>query len=356
MERARAPAVPRRGRGRDSAKMMTLEARAQRAAAWLDANSRRLAWAAIAAGVAAAALRLTSGFDALAATPFLAAAGLAGFWITRDRSDWTTLAAYAVAIAFFTQLRDAADETGVAVMSAYVIDWERWLFAGDVPSAWLQARVPGFGEGGWLSWLSAFIHWTWFFFPHAVVLAAYFLARKQTRRVAIIMTVTFYAGVALYYLAPTAPPWMAAEQGLIGGVVREMESIGPIILGQSFYAWAFEAMAEPNPTAAMPSLHFAASFVVVMIGLVLRSRALTGIAALYSAVLAFSLVYLGEHYFADVIAGGIVAAAAFGGAEAARWLALTLRSRWDEVERAWSEAWREAREGMRRKPGRLGMR
>lgn len=340
----------------DPAGQMTLDARWQRALDWLDQHSRRLAWAAIAAGAVAAALRLSGGIDSIPAIPFMAAAGLAGFWITRERSDWTTLAAYVLAIAFFTQLRDSADETGVAVMSAYVIDWERWLFAGDLPSAWLQARAPGFGEGGWLSWLAAFTHWTWFFFPHAVVLAAYFISRRQTRRVAIIMAATFYAGVALYFFVPTAPPWLAAQQGLLSGVVRELDSIGPIILGRGFYDWAFQAMAEPNPVAAMPSLHFAASFVVVMIGLVLRSRAITAVAALYSALLAFSLVYLGEHYFADVIAGAIVAASVFGGAEAARWLWLALSSRWGEIERAWIRGWGEAREGMRRKPGRLGMR
>ena len=54
MERADAPVAEQSGGGRDSAKTMTLEARAQRAAAWLDANSRRLAWAAIGAGAAAA--------------------------------------------------------------------------------------------------------------------------------------------------------------------------------------------------------------------------------------------------------------------------------------------------------------
>ena len=320
--------------------------------AWVDDNSRRLAWALLAVGAAVAGLRLAVGFEDLAAWPIMAAAGLAGFWLTRGRSDWTALAAYLVAIAFFTQLRDAADETGIAVMSAYVLDWERWMFAGEVPAAWLQARMPGFGEGGAISWLAAFTHWTWFFFPHAVVLAAYFLARRQTRRVAIIMAGTFYAGAALYLLVPTAPPWMAAEQGLLAGVARELDSIGPIILGESFYAWAFEAMAEPNPTAAMPSLHFAASFVVVMIGLVLRSRALTAIALLYSAALAFSLMYLGEHYAADILAGAAVAAGVFCGAEAVRWLALAARRRWGDAE----AVWREVSEGLRRKPGRLGMR
>ena len=67
---------------------------------------------------------------------------------------------------------------------------------------------------------------------------------------------------------------MAAEQGLIGR--RDCYEVctpwARLSWAPSFYDWAFEAMAEPNPSAAMPSLHFAASFVVVGVGIVLRSR------------------------------------------------------------------------------------
>lgn len=64
----------------DLAGPMTFDARWQRALDWLDQHSRRLAWAAIVAGAAAAALRLAGGLDTLLAVPFMAAAGLAGFW------------------------------------------------------------------------------------------------------------------------------------------------------------------------------------------------------------------------------------------------------------------------------------
>ena len=60
----------------------------------------------------------------------------------------------------------------------------------------------------------------------------------------------------------------------------------------------------------MPSLHFAASFVVVIIGLRLHAWRLTAGALLYSVLLAFALIYLGEHYFVDILVGGLTALAA----------------------------------------------
>ncbi len=304
------------------------------------------AWVALGAGVLAIVIRLAVGLDAVIFAPIVGAAALAGLALGRSRGEGGMLAAYFVALALFTQLRDAADETGLPTFSAYVIDWELWMFGGAAPSAWLQARIGGVGpQPGFLAYASAVTHWLWFVFPHATVVGVYFFARRMSSRVIVIVLATFYVGVTLYFLAPTAPPWMASEQGLLGGVVRGMDGVGPAILGASLYGSAFDFLAEPNPTAAMPSLHFAASFVVVLVGLMLRSRVLTGIAVFYSAALAFALIYLGEHYFADVISGGVVAFAAFFAVELARGMYLAAQRRRTEISaalRRWEERAREA--------------
>jgi len=61
-----------------------------------------------------------------------------------------------------------------------------------------------------------------------------------------------------------------------------------------------------NPLAAMPSLHFATSLMAA------RMLAETGPAAraagwTYAGVLGFALVYLGEHYVVDLLAGAALA-------------------------------------------------
>ena len=63
----------------------------------------------------------------------------------------------------------------------------------------------------------------------------------------------------------------------------------------------YDALAG-NPLAAMPSLHFATS--------VMAARVLSGTGPIagaagwtYAATLGFALVYLGEHYVVDLLAG-----------------------------------------------------
>ena len=307
---------------------------------WAYERPSLLCWALLAAGVAALTWRLTGGLDPYILAPIIGAAVVATFLLARGWGELGVLVAYLVAMLFFIFLRDVADETGRMPLSTYVIDWELWMFGGDTPTAWLQARIGGTGrDPGFAAVASAILHWTWFVFPHAAVVGTWLLARRMTWRVALIVTATFYLGALLYFMVPTEPPWLAAERGLLDGVVRAMHGVGPALLGQGFYDWAFEAAAQPNPTAAMPSLHFAASFVVVGVGIVLRSRFTVAVGLLYSLSLAFALIYLGEHYAADIIAGAGVAAIAFGGVESARWLTVRARPAWERWSARAQPAW-----------------
>lgn len=313
-----------------------------------------LCWAALGLGVLTVVLRQIASLDAIVFAPIAGCAVVGVFVLARRWGDWGILVAYVVSMGFFIQLRDAADETGLRILTSYVLDWELWMFAGVTPSAWLQSRIGGAESApGLPAYFSAIVHWTWFVFPHAAVIGTWLFVRRMAWRVTTIVALTFYLGVILYFTVPTAPPWMAAEQGLINDVVRGMHSVGPAILGVDFYNWAFEAMAEPNPSAAMPSLHFAASFVVVGVGIVLRSRWLIGVALLYSAALTFALVYLGEHYIADIIAGGAVAAFAFGAVEGGRFVRYWLQRRSAELEERWVRVANWLREALRLPPMRI---
>ena len=273
---------------------------------------RLAAWAYLGLAIVLPIFRITVGFDALA-LPFIVAPALAIIlWVAPRQDHFRTWLLYAVGIYFFTQLRDAADESSIQASTGYVLDWERWMFGGDTPSAWLQQRIGGAnGNPGVLAYYSTFVHWSWFFFPHLTVVGAYFWARPMFFRVAGVMLGIFYTGVVMYFLVPTIPPWLATEQGDATGIVRIMQDVGPTLFGQSLWDDLFKLAAEPNPRAAMPSLHFAAAFQMVLIGLLLRSPRLTAAATLYSFSLAFGLMYLGEHYFADILVGGLAALVSF---------------------------------------------
>lgn len=63
-----------------------------------------------------------------------------------------------------------------------------------------------------------------------------------------------------------------------------------------------------NPFAAMPSDHFASAAMTAML-LAEQGRVLGAVAWSYALLLAFTLVYLGEHYVTDLLAGLALAVA-----------------------------------------------
>jgi hypothetical protein len=63
-----------------------------------------------------------------------------------------------------------------------------------------------------------------------------------------------------------------------------------------------------NPWAAMPSLHFATS-TMAAISLSEAGRGPGAVGWAYAVTLGFALVYLGEHYATDLVAGGALVAA-----------------------------------------------
>jgi membrane-associated phospholipid phosphatase len=271
---------------------------------------RLLAWVYLGVALIIPIIRITGSFPPLV-LPFALVPALAVIlWVAPRQDHFRTWLLYAVGIIFFTQLRDAADETLIPASTGYVLHWELWMFAGTTPSAWLQDHLGGTsGDPGALAYLSTFLHWSWFVFPHLTVIGTYLWARRMFFRVAVIMLGVFYTGVAMYYLVPTVPPWLAAEEGDTTGIVRIMRDVGPRVFGQALWDDLYTLAAEANPRAAMPSLHFAAAFQIFLIALILRRGRLIWAGLVYSVGLAFALIYLGEHYFADIIVGALAALA-----------------------------------------------
>ena len=130
------------------------------------------------------------------------------------------------------------------------------------------------------------------------------LARHPERfpRSARQMAAVFDIGCAVYAAVPTAPPWWASEQGRTEG--QEVRRI-MVEVGEKRWGRAWEPMygyLGGNPWAAMPSLHFAASLMAAI--LLTEAGPVEGaVGWAYCGTLGFALVYLGEHYVIDLIAG-----------------------------------------------------
>src|SRR6202030_2244178 len=80
----------------------------------------------------------------------------------------------------------------------------------------------------------AWAHWVWFATPHASLAYLYVRDRRRFARAAVMTYAVFDLGAIAYWVAPTAPPWYAAQNGPVDGepvIVRRLM----VEYGESFW-------------------------------------------------------------------------------------------------------------------------
>lgn len=214
---------------------------------------------------------------------------------------------YVAGIFVYALLRSYADETFIHVQFDYAIDFDSSLFLGTHPSTWLQSRWFEGSPLNVLDWAAVLMHWSFFIVPHAVAVAIFIWRRDRFPLYVALVVGVMYAGLVLFFLVPTAPPWLASVEGHLPATYRILDYVG----GESSrYQTLYRSLAEPNSVAAMPSIHIAATFAIVL-WCWESARRLALPAAIYTAGMGFALVYLGEHYIVDELAGLLVALMVF---------------------------------------------
>jgi hypothetical protein len=186
----------------------------------------------------------------------------------------------------------------------YPVKIDRVVGLGRLPSLRLQHGLARAGIIRTADKVLVWAHWLWFLVPHSAL--AYLRLRSPARfaRAAVLTYAVFDVGLIGYWALPTAPPWYAAMHGKMDGegtALRRMMAEH----GQAFWkdAWGpIYHFLGGNPLAAMPSLHFATS--VMAAHLLAESGPVAGVVGwTYALTLGFALVYLGEHYVVDLLAG-----------------------------------------------------
>jgi membrane-associated phospholipid phosphatase len=218
-------------------------------------------------------------------------------------------------VAAYKTPHDDAEGQAQRVLISYPIVADRMLGLGQLPSVRLQRAMTRFGPDGprWtaLDRVLVWTHWSWFAFPHGTV--AYLLVRHPERfpRGAVLMYSVFNIGASFYWVLPTAPPWYAAGAAeRTGEGAREVRRM-MVEYGEDFWRHRWGSLYSVfggNPLAAMPSLHFATSVMAAL--LLAEVGPLPGAFGwAYTATLGVALVYLGEHYAVDLLAGAALTAA-----------------------------------------------
>jgi membrane-associated phospholipid phosphatase len=196
--------------------------------------------------------------------------------------------------------------------------FERTFFGGTIAATWLQERI---GTGLFAHVLDVGLASEYLFHFAAPLVAGLWLWSRHRDRFGTFVSaymLVMSLGFITYLVYPEMPPWLAAQRG-VGGLAPVhrivVETLQPLGGFGNFYAGA-----DPEPNAAMPSLHVAvpmliACAVVSVKGWRVRRNWLW---MLYPATIGFGVIYLGEHYISDTVVGVLLGAACFGVAEWSR--------------------------------------
>jgi hypothetical protein len=181
------------------------------------------------------------------------------------------------------------------------LEFDRVLGFGTVPTIWLQEHLYS-GRVGWLELFSTFAYLSHFVAP--LVLGLYLWFGRRGRAFAELMfgilVVSVLADIT-YVLAPTAPPWLAADHGYLPPV-HHIVKAGLMHLHLGTLAAMDGDSSKYNVVAALPSMHVA--FPAVAFLVLLRHRLPAWIIALQGFQLVsviFAIVYTGEHYLSDAL-------------------------------------------------------
>ncbi len=219
----------------------------------------------------------------------------------------------------FTAGRSLADETIFArTVNLYVPDFERTLFNDRLPTVRLQDRFFTPGHPGAFDYFMTSIHWSYFIIPHVFAIIIWYKRPELFLRFFSAMTLMLGIGLAIYFLIPTNPPWLAPEpinSPSAAVIYRVMESVGKQ-LGGGIYEASYAVIGESNPRAAMPSIHLAFTALLIFPAFAFGKR-WGYLAILYTALMGLALVYMGEHYVIDLVVG--LMCAAYGWYAAGAW-------------------------------------
>ena len=206
-----------------------------------------------------------------------------------------------VLFAYYSMWGAADDFTGRIVVTPQ-IDVERFLFAGHIPTIVLQDIFYNPDSPQWFDFLAVVGHLSHFILPiffAAIIWQHYRHLHLQYMSSFVLLS---FAGYLTFLLAPSAPPWWAAEHGYIEAVYLVHESVPGLA--------RIYSEVSANPVAAIPSLHAAMPMLVFLFSLKIWGRRAWPI-ALYPLFMLWAIVYTGHHYVVDWLVGIAYAGAVY---------------------------------------------
>jgi len=234
--------------------------------------------------------------------------GLAAFSVPGWRSWGVMLLAWLPWLGLLVVYDELRAAVSVAPADAYVgaqIALDKVLGAGAVPTVWLQQHLWRAGHLHWYDYGVWAVYMTHFFAVWLVAAMLWRADRARFARYALVTVVLTLSAFLVYWVYPAQPPWLAADAGRIGAVER----IVPLVwdhLGLTSVRSVYDNGDLVNTVAAMPSLHAAYPMMLLLFFWGSGRRVRIGL-ALYTLAMGYALVYSGEHFVTDILAGWAMA-------------------------------------------------
>ncbi|HEV3102944.1 MAG TPA: phosphatase PAP2 family protein [Candidatus Dormibacteraeota bacterium] len=206
-------------------------------------------------------------------------------------------APFVLLLVAYEVMRGAASALGMPAHDLARLD--RTLFAGNQPTLVLQAAIGKLADADLFEDAGSLVYATHFLLPVAIGGWLWAKDREAFRTFGLTLVVLCALAFVTYVVAPTAPPWLAqpaSVRHLMEVTIQRSDLPSSLVWLYSHHDY--------NLYAAFPSLH--AGFPVVAAAAAWRrNRGVGMVLWLWAIIVWLVVVYLGEHYVADVI-GGIV--------------------------------------------------
>jgi hypothetical protein len=241
------------------------------------------------------------------------ALGLAAVMLGRGRlfiRDWVPFIALFLA---YDLVRGLAGSLAFPVHIGSMVNADQVVTLGSVPTAVLQAGLRPASGVDLVAEIATVVYMLHFVLPLVTGFILWLWRRPAYYDFVAALILLSLAVFATYVVMPTAPPWYAAQAGALNDAAGKpiLTCLKPGAFDTLANAFGFKASylytytfydINPDNVAAWPSLHVAYPFLAFLA--LRRAFGRIGYIALgYTALVAFSVMYTGDHWLIDCVGG-----------------------------------------------------
>lgn len=190
-----------------------------------------------------------------------------------------------------------------------MINIDKMIF-GFIPTVRLQSLLYNPNHLMWYDYIAVTVYISHFVTP--LIFGYYFWLKDRVffKKFATGILVLAYAAFITYIIFPAMPPWMASSFGYIPPVKEVTGVVMSHFFNTRISLPSIYSLFAGNAVAAMPSLH--AALPLMTFYFLFKWNKKLGILFLpYVLSVWFAVIYLGEHYFIDVVMGALYSTVIF---------------------------------------------